>query len=434
MGNQTHWGRVLGWAAYLACSWTWCIGMFLPVLLVRDYGVWGFVVFAVPNCLGAAASGIAMRPAIEGWFLRSHGWAAQWFSLVTIGFQMFFAGWLLTWFPITWTLPGALGWLAMVLALRFRPHPGTLVTIAVAVMAATVAALVLGLASGEAQFPRYVLPFDERLVSLAPVCAFGFTLCPYLDVTFWRARREVPGSRGAAAFAIGFLGLFPIGILFTLAYSARLGDAEEFNDLRVAGSLATFLLGAHLCLQLGATSLYHGIEAQSLGREIDGRGPSPARRTTGKLVFMVAPLLLGLAGSRAPMYHGISFNEAVYRGFMGFYGLVFPAYVWLCLMPTWRDRSRPRVRALRVWLVACTIAIPMFWLGFIERHEVWLLPGLAVVILARLLIPRGTVTPDGGSEEPPEPSGAPVPVHSGPPTLGARAIPGREPPEYPGSP
>ena len=28
--------NTIGWGAYLACSWTWCIGMFLPVLLIRD--------------------------------------------------------------------------------------------------------------------------------------------------------------------------------------------------------------------------------------------------------------------------------------------------------------------------------------------------------------------------------------------------------------
>ena len=29
---------VIGCAIFLACSWTWCIGMWLPVLLWRDYG------------------------------------------------------------------------------------------------------------------------------------------------------------------------------------------------------------------------------------------------------------------------------------------------------------------------------------------------------------------------------------------------------------
>ena len=61
--DTSSWFNVPGWAAYLACSWTWCIGMFLPVLLVRDYGVWGWIVFAVPNVLGAAAMGWVLRSA-----------------------------------------------------------------------------------------------------------------------------------------------------------------------------------------------------------------------------------------------------------------------------------------------------------------------------------------------------------------------------------
>src|SRR6476661_4754696 len=56
--SRIHW---LGWAAYLGMSWTWCIGMFLPVLLVRDYGFWGWLVFAVPNVVGAAAMGWVMN-------------------------------------------------------------------------------------------------------------------------------------------------------------------------------------------------------------------------------------------------------------------------------------------------------------------------------------------------------------------------------------
>ena len=46
----------LPWAIYLGASWTWCIGMFLPVLLVREYGAWAWVVFAVPNVISCAAA------------------------------------------------------------------------------------------------------------------------------------------------------------------------------------------------------------------------------------------------------------------------------------------------------------------------------------------------------------------------------------------
>ena len=86
--------KPLLWAIFLGVSWTWCIGMFLPVLLVRDYGVWGFVVFAIPNVLGAAVMGWTVRsPQHSESLVAAHRDACRGFSLVTIAFQVYFAGW-----------------------------------------------------------------------------------------------------------------------------------------------------------------------------------------------------------------------------------------------------------------------------------------------------------------------------------------------------
>src|SRR5437016_4359730 len=86
-----HW---LLWAIYLAMSWTWCIGIFLPVLLVRDFGIWGWIVFAIPNVLGAAAVGWIYRSAEQSrQTLEAHATAITAFSLVTASFQIFFAMW-----------------------------------------------------------------------------------------------------------------------------------------------------------------------------------------------------------------------------------------------------------------------------------------------------------------------------------------------------
>src|SRR5688572_14799987 len=88
-------GSPLGWANYLGMSWTWCIGMFLPVLLVRDYGISAWWIFAIPNVVGAAAMGWVLRSA-----QRSHGLVAHHapattlFSLVTIAFHAFFVLWI----------------------------------------------------------------------------------------------------------------------------------------------------------------------------------------------------------------------------------------------------------------------------------------------------------------------------------------------------
>jgi len=437
IGNQPHWGRVLGWAAYLACSWTWCIGMFLPVLLVRDYGVWGFVVFAVPNCLGAAVSGIAMaRWGPKQWFIRAHLPAAFAFSLVTMAFQAFFAGWMTTLLPPPSLAVGALLLAMTPLLLRPARGHGSEFVVAFVALGFTAFAMATNLITGQAEFPGYVRPFDERLGAIAPVCAFGFALCPYLDLTFWRVGGSSPGRSGRAAFLIGFLLFFPLSIAFTLAYAGRLGDAEEFASLRAVGNAATGLLGGYLFIQLWATMIFHAKELTAFNQAGEWGVPRLlARGAPTKVVLLLGAATLGAAGARLGWYHGLAFNEVVYRIFMGAYGLVFPAYVWLCVMPTWRRSTHVVARNVRVWAGACTIAAPMFWMGFIERREIWLFPAMAVVVLARLLVVRPPPPiRKQASEEPPEPSGAPVPVHSGPPTLGAHAIPGREPPEYPGSP
>src|SRR5438045_4364218 len=87
-----HWPL---WAIYLAMSWTWCIGMFLPVLLVRDYGVWGWIVFAVPNVVGAAAVGWLYRCRHGHPVTQAHARAISLFSLLTAGFQIYFACWVI---------------------------------------------------------------------------------------------------------------------------------------------------------------------------------------------------------------------------------------------------------------------------------------------------------------------------------------------------
>ena len=78
-------------------------------------------------------------------------------------------------------------------------------------------------------------------------------------------------------------------------------------------------------------------------------------------------------------------GEVGHRGFMSFYGLVFPAYVWLCMIPLKNEQGtqKPTREKLVVLAVAVALAAPCYWMGFIERQTWWLAPGLAVVLLAR---------------------------------------------------
>jgi hypothetical protein len=103
------------------------------------------------------------------------------------------------------------------------------------------------------------------------------------------------------------------------------------------------------------------------------------------------PLLgVGMAAAflllrHAPTMYGLSPFELGYRLFMTFYGLIFPAYVWLCVgSPRW-CRPAPDVRSLIRLVVTIAAASPFFWLGFIERRHEWTAAGVAIVLAARLV-------------------------------------------------
>ena len=54
----------LSWAVYLGVSWTWCIGMFLPVLIMRDYGIAGWLVVCDSQCHRGGGDGVGFE---KGW-------------------------------------------------------------------------------------------------------------------------------------------------------------------------------------------------------------------------------------------------------------------------------------------------------------------------------------------------------------------------------
>ena len=67
--------------------------MWLPVILLRDLGPWSFVVFALPNVIGAAAMGWVIPTADAAERLaREHAGACRLFSVVTYLFQCFVLG------------------------------------------------------------------------------------------------------------------------------------------------------------------------------------------------------------------------------------------------------------------------------------------------------------------------------------------------------
>jgi hypothetical protein len=228
---------------------------------------------------------------------------------------------------------------------------------------------------------------------LAPVCVFGFALCPYLDYTFHRARQQAPGASGRVAFTLGFGLFFLMMILFTLAY-AWVFTARSRSE---QWSRAEPLVSMHIIAQITFTIMAHTLgylterSAKRSKRSAFSAGRFVGAMAIG-LVFFGGPLLAVFVFDNRT-HAGMTVAEIIYRCFMSFYGLVFPAYVWLCMIPTADGHSgiegeRGR-RKLIVLGVACALAAPCYWMGFIERVEWWLAPGLGIVLVARLLV-RGS--------------------------------------------
>jgi len=359
--------------------------MYLPVILVREMGILGWVVFAVPNVIGAAAMGwVIGSPQASAALVERHRPACTLFSIVTVAFHAFFVIWLL---PQVSALGNASVILALVAAAvvygpaqrRLRAsgqadtHPVDWSLAAAAVVyAISLAAAGVWLATVGIPAPPSA-PSDgaPRAMALAPVCAFGFLLCPYLDLTFHRARMSCGRGGARWAFTLGFGGFFLAMIAFTLCYAPTLLDMPRAHGYGTPLHVALVALSIHMAVQSGLTVAFHA------------RCMAPLRGQWRWLVWMAVAISV-LAGMWSiASRHGLAADrgEFVYRCFMGFYGLIFPAYVWLLMVP-----PVPRMRlGMGLWLAAVALAMPFFWMGFVEGRTIWLLPGLGAVLLCKLV-------------------------------------------------
>jgi hypothetical protein len=369
---RIHW---LGWAAYLGASWTWCIGMFLPVLLVRDYGFWGWVVFAVPNVVGAAAMGWVMNSRERSLrVIESHRFACVAFSLVTIVFHVFFASWFVRGFIGDWAVP-ALVAVALVVWLVGRKRQRA--DVAMACVALFISALVFViLVAREAAHPtgtdHLVMKLGgDELVWLGAVCLFGFAFCPYLDLTFHRARLETNDDEAKSAFQIGFGVFFLAMILFTLWYSRFLVTTQPVP--RFAIPLIVFLV-VHVLIQSGYTCALHYREVR--------KHVNSQLAIVFLLIVLAGVIFFGCFNVRWPFYAGWQ-GEVIYRYFMSFYGLIFPAYVWLCMIPL---RRRPLIPPVFVFAIGTALAVPFYWRAFIVGDMVEVSYGLGLLAIARVLL------------------------------------------------
>jgi hypothetical protein len=396
--SRFRWLDTLGWAAYLGVSWTWCIGMFLPVLLIRDYGVAGWWAFAIPNVIGAAAMGWIIRSRVHSeQLVQAHRPVIRLFSVVTVAFHVFFVRWMMSqlaaiddpgWVRAIASGPTHYIW-PVVLILPFlsiycigRGRGDRAVAIAVLFVSSVIAmvgakyGLLAGLYDPYRNSSSLMAPRMEGtkspidLIYLTFVMVFGFLLCPYLDQTFHRARQKAPNPR--RTFALGFGVFFLAMIVMTLGYSVWFGNLHLVSSVWLRWTLGwTVPLGAliwaHLMVQSGITMELHLRDAtRSDGREL----------TVAAAVSLALAYAGGIFASLAN-----SNGEDTYRIFMGFYALIFPAYVLICMQPWRKVTAAPSARQWTFFTGAVLLAGPFFLMGITGENRLPMFCGLLVVLV-----------------------------------------------------
>ena len=382
--------RSLPWALFLAVSWTWCIGMYLPTLMVRDGGLPFFFAFLIPNVLGAASVGWVLRdPERSRRFVATRRTMMLAFTAVTIAFHAYFLVWQ-SGSALLSSRPERLGGVVLGIslignAIAVRRRVDWLPALVTLLISVCFAGVLVAFAPTNAGASDAV-----AIAGLAAVTSLGFLLCPYLDLTFNRAAQHAKSPR--AAFTIGFLVIFTATILLATGGRALWTPRDGlyfitlgWYDLAVGchfGAQAMFTVAAHIA----ALRLLRADGAIAHESGPDQRPPRPA-------VWATAPILVGLlaglalfflpgdANERSISLAGftspIAGHEVGYRLFLGAYGLVFP--VWLLM--TSRGHADTARSTLAWTAVACVAGTPFLWVGAVGRDEVWLLPGVALLLV-----------------------------------------------------
>lgn len=394
--------------AYLAASWTWVIGMFFPVLLTGEFGWWAWLVFAAPNVIGAASVGLLLRrPGAASAFRERHTNAMAWFSLVTIAFQFYAGAWIVRVVlggRNADLLPGVLRelsvtagmtlFVALVAGFALLPFR---VAARVAISVLLVSLLTFVLASvgvfvdpdGAGGFalppaPDEIGPAVFGLACVAPVIVAGFLLCPYLDLTINRVRRETAEPAGSYAFAGGFGGPFLLMILGTLGYAGYYAEHRTLPLIIVLHVIvqAAFTAGVHIRAVFSEPLLRVSTRRR-------GRRPLSAWKLF-LATFLI--LMMGPLGNASPDFGmlrpGYSFSQLGYESFMLMYGVVFPLAMWCFAVRPWGLRGVGSSARLIAFATACGLALPTVAAGYL--FERWWLAavGIAVGFAAPVIVAR----------------------------------------------
>ncbi len=393
--------QVLVWSAFLATSWTWVIGMVLPVLLYPFFGFLGWLAFALPNVIGAGAVGFFSYGRTEEEkeaFIRKHLLMLSVFSIVTILFQLFVVSWLIT----RMVGPAALAMYLLLLSMFTRigkrdRRMDLLITMGA--LGVSLAGLAYFCMEGKPSWMDddfFRLPMNQakNLLWLSSALALGFLACPHMDLTLLRARNALESKPAKWAFGIGFGVLFLAMIVFTLAYAA---DLKVLPAGVVPVGRIFAVVALHVVLQAAATSALHigelrrrplvpgvslwvalGIAAivmlflAGLGREVLSDPDDMESATRWTFRSLGVPII---------SYQGLDQGEVVYRCFLGFYAFIFPSYAWTCMFNAPADADRVSMTRMGVAMMLGTVAAGISAVGFFSNEFFWVFPGVVLILL-----------------------------------------------------
>lgn len=339
---------VVAWGILCAVSWTWCIGMYLPVPLVERFGWPGFIAFAAPNIVGVVLFGYLVRTRERSErMVATHGSAMRWFSIVTIAYQMFFLVALQelapTAFPdLVWGSTAIVaGPFVAAILLAMVPLRGLLVVAGVL----WTASLCVFADTGIDPFSSVAWNGPMSTLQLAPVAivmGLGFLLCPFFDLTFHRAIRESPSHHAFALFAPAFLlmSLLTVAIWFDGPINWR--------------SLAF----GHFLWQTSITMALHLRELRS------GIQQTNAFERNAAIAAPLVGVILGMWAVNE------GWGYETYLRFLVFYGLIVPAYAIVFMHP--RGEAVLSKRNLLFVALVVVAAAPFYEIGFV-REKTWAL-------------------------------------------------------------
>ncbi len=366
--------KTIGWGLFCTSSWTWCIGMWLPLLLIDRWGWPGFWLFAIPNVLGCAAMGYIVGSRERSKHLVSrHRGAMRWFSCITIAFQLFWITALAGTFGFHTLMGTATATIVMPLAVLLLgtlvatlPRTGWLLTGTALFVWSMTCFGILGTDSMR-QIEGTGTTAPIELWGVAPIIILGFLLSPYLDLTFHRARQETPSSHSFAIFGIAFMAV----LLFVASYWP-IEHPDPFGILMVFWMLQLiFTVGAHIR------------ELRATDEPAAGRWGS--RRALVRFAQMSIPLVLLVYVTVGLRSAEVWLLNDTYLRFLGFYGLAVPMWVLAFMWPNEAARTRPVAIMLGVTLL---IAFTLAELGMVQTPTWWLIPAAGLVVVVPLIMAR----------------------------------------------